>query len=267
MLNYNIYEMGNYTLKVIHLFNLLLFLIVIIIISLILKKLIYRTKKLHISKKYSINKLLQYIIALITFVISIRIIGFDITVLLAGSAALLVGAGFGLQHLFNDFVSGIILLLDRTLKVGDVIELDKTIFKVEQINFRTTRVIGRDENYVILPNSELTSKSIVNWTHDKIASRFNVTVDVDYSTDVLFLMELLKKVVLENPNVFSFPEPFVRFEDYGESGLHFGVYFYSEEVFRIENIKSQIRVEILQSLKEKEISIPFPQRVLHIKNK
>lgn len=140
------------------------------------------------------------------------------------------------------------------------------IYKVLEINFRTTTVLGRDENYIILPNSQLTGNSVKNWTHSEVSSRFSVSLGVDYSTDTQTLMSVLKEVVKSNPKVLNTPEPFVRFEDYADSALLFSVYFYTTEIFRVENIKSDIRVEIFKALKDKHIHIPFPQRVVHIKN-
>ena len=107
---------------------------------------------------------------------------------------------------------------------------------------------------------------MVNWTYSQISSRFKVTVGVDYSTDVSVLMPILKEAVKENERVLHTPEPFVRFEDYRESALLFSVFFYTNEVFRVENIKSEIRVEIFKALKNNNINIPFPQRVIHFKN-
>jgi len=258
-----ILEIGNYSLSLFNVASFVVFLAVVMVVIFVLKRLIYRSKNLDPAKKFSINKLSQYVIAIFSILISLNILGFDISVLLAGSAAVLVGLGFGLQNLFSDFISGIILLLDGTLKVDDIIEVNGSIFKVQEINMRTTTVLGRDENYVLLPNSELTRNSVINWTHSQISSRFKVNVGVDYSTDVPKLIQILKEVAKKNARVLPSPEPFVRFEDYGDSALSFSVYFYTNEVFRVENIKSEIRVEIFKAFKEHGITIPFPQRVIH----
>lgn len=263
----NIIELGNYTLKLHNVLSLIVFIGFVILISFIIKRIIYKTSTLDLAKKFSISKLFKYLVIAISFVISLHLLGFNVSVLLAGSAALLVGLGFGLQNLFNDFISGIILLLDRTLKVGDIIEVNSMIYKVLEINFRTTTVLGRDDNYIILPNSELTSNSLINWTHSEISSRFKVSIGVDYSTDVIQLMQILKDVAKRNSGVLQAPEPFARFEDYGDSSLLFSVYFYTNEIFRVENIKSELRVEIFKTLKKENITIPFPQRVVHIENK
>jgi small-conductance mechanosensitive channel len=266
LLELKLFEIGTYTLKVSNLINLLIFIIVILVVLCIIKRLIYRSMKIDKAKKFSINKLLQYVVVIISFIAGLRILGFNITVLLAGSAALLVGLGFGLQHLFNDFISGVILLVDGTIKMDDIIEVNGIIYKVQDINFRTTTVIGRNEDYVILPNSELTSGKVVNWTHSQVSSRFKINVGVDYSTDVELIMKILKEATIRHPQILKHPEPFVRFEDYGDSALIFAVFFFSDEIFRVERIKSEIRVEIFKALKVNNINIPFPQRVVHHKS-
>lgn len=264
-LSIELFSIKDYKLDIGTLIALAIFITIVAGVLKIVKKVIYRSNKLNTGEKFSINKIVRYIAYAIAFIIGLRIAGFDISVLLAGSAALLVGIGFGLQHIFNDFISGIILLLDGSLKVDDIVEVNGRIYLVEEIRFRTTTVIGRDENYVILPNSELTRNNVVNWTYNKKASRFQIDIGVDYSTNVPELMELLKEVAKSPPRVLETPEPFVRFSDYGESSLRFGVYFYTHEIFRAEHIKSLMRVEIYKELSARGIKIPFPQRVVHFK--
>lgn len=264
-LNTELFSIGGYELKLHVLITFIVFVAVVMGVLSLLKRLIYSSKKLNTGEKFSINKISRYIIILLAFLIGLRIVGFDITVFLAGYAALLVGIGFGLQNIFSDFISGIILLLDGSLKVDDIVEVNGKIYIVEEIKFRTTTVLGRDENYVILPNSELTSNSVVNWTYNKRPSRFHIDFGVDYSTNVAELMDILKEVAKSTPRVLVTPEPFVRFTDFGESSLRFGVYFYTHDIFRAEHIKSVMRIEIYKKLTERGIIIPFPQRVIHYK--
>ena len=264
-LNTELFNIGQYEFKLYTLIVFIVFVFVVMGALSLLKRLIYRSNKLNTGEKFSINKLSRYVIILIAALIGLRIVGFDITVFLAGYAALLVGIGFGLQNIFSDFISGIILLLDGSLKVDDIVEVNGRIYIVEEIKFRTTTVIGRDENYVILPNSELTANSVVNWTYNKKPSRFEVNVGVDYSTNVPDVMEILKEVAKATPRVLVDPEPFVRFEDYADFKLVFSVYFYTYDIFRAENVKSAMRVKIFKALMAKGINIPFPQRVVHIK--
>lgn len=265
-LNNELFEIGGIELKISTLIVFTVFIVVVSVVISLMKRLIYRSNRLSTSEKFSINKILRYVIILIAFIIGLRILGFDITVLLAGYAAVLVGLGFGLQNIFNDFISGIILLLDGSLKVDDIVEVNGRIYVVQEINFRTTTVLGRDENYVILPNSELTKNRVVNWTYNSRVSRFQVDIGVDYATNVLELMNILKAVAKTTPRVLEMPQPFVRFENFGESSLDFSVYFYTTDIFRAENIKSDMRVEIYKALKAKGINIPFPQREIRMKN-
>lgn len=264
-LNKELFNIEGYAFEVHTLITFIVFMAVVMGVLSLLKRIIYSSKKLNTGEKFSINKISRYLIILIAFLVGLRIVGFDITVFLAGYAALLVGIGFGLQNIFSDFISGIILLLDGSLKVDDIVEVNGKIYIVEEIKFRTTTVLGRDENYVILPNSELTTNSVVNWTYNKRPSRFHIDLGVDYSTNVPELMEILREVAKSTPRVLVTPEPFVRFTDYGESSLRFGVYFYTHDIFRAEHIKSIMRVEIFKELTSKGIIFPFPQRVVHFK--
>ena len=199
------------------------------------------------------------------FLFVLKIIGVDITVLMASLAALLVGLGFGLQNLFSDYMSGIIILFDSSIKVNDVIDVNGTVGQVIKIGLRTTTVKTRSDQYIILPNTKLTSTELINWTHQAGSTRFEINIGVDYSSDIHLVMKLLKKAAIDQDGVLNSPEPFVRFNEYGDSALLFSLYFWADEVFRVENIKSQLRIRLFDVFKSNGINIPFPQRVLYIK--
>ncbi len=254
----------NYNLLVYSIVKLISLFVFVFIFLKISKKAISKVHSLDNAKRYAIFRLLKYVIYVFSLVTGFQIIGFNISVLMAGSAALLVGVGLGLQNLFSDFVSGIILLVDSSVKVDDVIEVNGLVCTVQEINLRTTTVLTRDDKYIILPNTDLTKNQLINWTHYNIASRFFVSVGVDYSSDVNTVLILLKQVIDEQTGILRNPLPFARLEDFGESSLIFSIYFWSEEVFRVENIKSELRVRIFEILKENNIVIPFPQSVIHI---
>lgn len=264
-LNYSLIELGNFRIKVSSIFMLIIFFAIVVILLKLIKNIIYRRKKIELSKRYAIYNLIKYFILVFSIMAALQIIGFNLSVLLAGSAALLVGLGLGLQNLFSDFISGIILLVDSTVKVNDVIEVNGLVCTVQEINLRTTTVLTRDDKYIIVPNTDLTKNQIINWTHNNIASRFEITVGVDYASNVILVMQILKEAVTNHAGVLKTPVPFARFTDYGDSSLNFSVYFWSEEVFRVENIKSEIRIDIFNQFKENNITIPFPQRVIHSK--
>jgi len=262
--NYSILQLGDFDLKASILVKLSVLILLVAVLLFILKKTIYQAKKIELSRRYSIFRLAKYFVLVLAVVIGLQILTFDLTVLLAGSAALLVGFGLGIQSLFSDFVSGIILLIDSTVKVDDIIEVNGLVCRVQEINLRTTTVLTRDDKYIILPNTDLTKNPLINWTHSAIASRFEVTVGVDYASDVNLIMKIIKEVAENQDGVLKNPAPFVRFTDYAESCLNFSIFFWSEEVFRVENIKSEIRIRIFENFTTNNIKIPFPQRVIHI---
>ncbi|MEO7959958.1 MAG: mechanosensitive ion channel domain-containing protein [Ginsengibacter sp.] len=264
-LNYTLIQLGDYTVKVSSLLKLIVFLIIIILLLKIIKQAMYRSKKIDIAKKYAIYNLIKYFILVFSFVIGFQILGFNLSVLIAGSAALLVGLGLGLQNLFSDFISGIILLVDSSVKVNDIIDVNGLVCKVQEINLRTTTVLTRDDKYIILPNSDLTRNQLINWTHSDINSRFEIKVGVDYTSDVKLVMSILQNVLISQKGIKDKPAPFVRFEDYAESSLEMSLFFWTEDVFRVENVKSEIRVRVFEQFRLHNVTIPFPQRVLHIK--
>jgi small-conductance mechanosensitive channel len=125
-------------------------------------------------------------------------------------------------------------------------------------------VVNRDEISVIVPNSKFTSESVINWTHSEHAARFNVEVGVSYGSDVRLVASVLKEAALENPSVLKETEPFVRLKKFNDSSIDFGVYFWTANVFVVEQTKSEIRFTIVEKFREKGITIPFPQRDLHV---
>jgi len=266
LLDYDIIKIGDRIIYLATILKLGLFIFLIIAILFFVKKAIYRSRRFDAPKKYSIYNLLKYLILVMAASMGMQIVGFNLSVLLAGSAALLVGIGLGLQNIFSDFVSGILILIETTVKVGDIIEINGLVSKVVEIKLRTTTVLTREDKYIILPNSDLTKNQLINWTHGNISSRFEVQVGVDYSSDVNEVMRILHEVALTQDGIEKEPKPFVQFINFGDSSLDFLVIFWSEEVFRVYNIKSELRVKIFNAFKENKISIPFPQRVVHFKN-
>lgn len=263
ILDFKLFTMGKADISVSSLIFLVIFILALNFIIKLIRKLIYRSHKLDESKKFTIFSLIKYVLYVVGFILGMNMIGINVSVLMGASAALLVGIGLGLQNIFSDFVSGIVLLLDSSIKVGDIIEVDNLVCKVKEINLRTTTVLTRDDKYVILPNTFLTKNNLFNWTHSNLNSRFDIQVGVAYSSDVQTVMNILNSVTAANPKVAKTPEPFVRFNDYADSALIFNVYFWSSDPFRVENLKSELRVKYFEAFREHDIEIPFPQRVVH----
>lgn len=263
ILDFKLFTVGKADISVSSLIFLVIFILALNFIVKIIRKLIYRSQKLDESKKFTIFSLIKYVLYVVGFILGMNMIGINVSVLMGASAALLVGIGLGLQNIFSDFVSGIVLLLDSSIKVGDIIEVDNLVCQVKEINLRTTTVLTRDDKYVILPNTFFTKNNLFNWTHSNLNSRFDIQVGVAYSSDVQTVMDILKSVTAANPKVVKTPEPFVRFNDYADSALIFNVYFWSSDPFRVENLKSELRVKYFEAFREHDIEIPFPQRVVH----
>lgn len=263
LLNFKLFTIGKADISVSSLIFLVIFMLALNFIVKLIRKLIYRSQKLDESKKFTVFSLIKYVLYVVGFILGMNMIGINVSVLMGASAALLVGIGLGLQNIFSDFVSGIVLLLDSSIKVGDIIEVDNLVCQVKEINLRTTTVLTRDDKYVILPNTFLTKNNLFNWTHSNLNSRFDIQVGVAYSSDVQTVMDILKSVTAANPKVAKTPEPFVRFNDYADSALIFNVYFWSSDPFRVENLKSELRVKYFEAFREHDIEIPFPQRVVH----
>lgn len=262
-LNLVVVETAKFTLRVWDLIVISFVILVTVLFLKLIKRAITRNKKMEAGKQYSLYNLTKYVVSIFSFMWILQYIGVKITILLGGSAALLVGVGLGLQNLFSDFVSGIILLIDSSIKVGDVIDVNGLICQVKRINLRTTQVITRDDKFILLPNSQLTKNNIINWTHNLTTSRFDVTVGAGYDSDALLVERLLLEVIDEQEEILKEPKPFVRLADFSDSNLIFTVYFWSQNIFRAENIKSNVRFGIYRKFNQYNIDIALPQRVVH----
>jgi small-conductance mechanosensitive channel len=220
----------------------------------------YRSKQINLGSQYAINQLLQYFIYTIAILMVMEALGLTLTVLWGGAAALLVGLGLGLQETFKDFFSGIILLFERTVEVGDIVVVDGMVGRVKRIGLRTSQVETRDNFSVIVPNSRLVVENVINWSHGDRKARFTVEVGVAYGSDTALVKKLLLEAARENAHVLRHPPPFVRFTDFGDSSLDFELHFWSQELMPIENVKSDLRFAIDQAFREHGVTIPFPQR-------
>ncbi len=238
--------------------------IVIGIIHKVFKRKIYTNKNIEFGKSHTIYQLIKYILWTFAIVLSLETIGIKITFLLASSAALLVGLGFGLQQIFVDIVSGLFILFEGNLKINDVVELEEEIGKVKEIGFRTIKIESHDNIIIIIPNSKFIDGNVINWSHIQKRTRFNVQVGVAYGSNVELVQKVLSECAIKHPDITKTPKPFVRFYDFGNSSLDFQLFFWTDRVFEVENIKSDLRFSIEKKFRENKIQIPFPQHDVHI---
>lgn len=267
-LEFELFSLGEYTLRAYTLVAIFIVFLITKVILWLIKTTMFRKQKQKsqdLGNTYALFQIIKYVIWVIAFAFLLETIGVKITVLVAGSAALLVGIGLGLQQTFNDIVSGIILLSERSIKVGDVLEIDDDIVRIQEIGLRTSTGANRDEITIIIPNSLITTNKVINWSHQSKKTRFKIKVGVAYGSDVDLVIKVLTESALEHSDITDKSLVDVQFLDFGDSSLDFQVLFFSENIFRIEKEKSDIRKIINRKFIEHNISIPFPQMDLHFK--
>ena len=218
------------------------------------------------GRSKAVFQLVEYIIVVVAVIIALNVIGLDTTAVLVGSSALLIGFGLGIQDLFNDFVSGVVLLFEGTVSIEDVIEVDGIVGQVKHIDLRTSKIETRDHIVIIIPNSKLVGENVINWSHNRENTRFIIKVGVAYGSDVKLVKSLLEEAANEHKSISHHPVPVARFIDFGNSSLDFELVFFSREMFKIEFIKSDIRFLIDEKFRQNNVTIPFPQRDVHVYN-
>lgn len=247
-----------------HLLLVVLAFVVATVVLRLIRSLITRKMDLENELKFkSIFKFIRYLVYLTVILITLSASGIDVTVLLTASAALFVGLGLALQDLFTDIIGGIFIMLDKSLSVGDVVEIEGKVARVFEIKLRTTRALTRDDKVIIIPNHKFISDIVFNFTQNHRTTREAVKVGVAYGSDTELVKKILLSCVIEQNGVLKSPKPFVLFEDFADSSLAFGVYFFITDSFSDPRIKSEIRFRIDKEFRKNNITIPFPQRDIH----
>jgi small-conductance mechanosensitive channel len=213
----------------------------------------------------SVRTATGYAAVLTGFVVAVSAAGVDFSSIAIIAGALSVGIGFGLQSIVNNFVSGLILLAERPIKVGDWISVTGGEGTVRRINVRSTEIDTFDRGTVIVPNSSLISNPVLNWTHADSVGRVRVAVGVSYDADPHQVEKILLACARANGRVLTFPEPFVLFMNFGQSSLDFEVRVFIPDVMYVAIVGSELRFAIFKALNEAGISIPYPQQDVHVK--
>ncbi|QNM85894.1 mechanosensitive ion channel [Polaribacter pectinis] len=246
----------------------LLFVAVALILTAFILKLVRRfiTRNMPANDKYKFITVFSYIrwfVFLVIFLIAMHSSGVNVTAVFAASAALLIGVGLALQTLFQDIISGIFILVDKSVHVGDIIELEGKVGRVLDIRLRTTRAVTIDNKVLVIPNHLYLTNILFNWTENGSETRESVTVGVSYGSDV----ELVKKILLDttkNHNkILKIPEPNVLFTDFADSSLNFKLVFSLNDSFETRFVQSDLRFAIDKAFRENNVTIPFPQRDVH----
>ncbi len=264
------FKVGGITISLTSLASAIVLFIVLLFLTrtvqkLLRKKVLPKTRMAE-SVQLSFVQIVGYIGLTIALTSAISSVGFDLSNLALIAGALSVGIGFGLQSIVSNFVSGLILLFERPIKVGDWVILNSGQGVVKKISVRATEIETLDRTSIIIPNSELISSSVKNWTHKDRIGRLIITIGVTYDCDPQRVHDLLLEVAKDNDSVLSSPLPTVHFKDFGDSALIFDLRVFLRNIVDQYAISTKIRLEIWKKLKEENIEIPFPQRDLHIRS-
>jgi small-conductance mechanosensitive channel len=269
--NFELFHLGDspFTTKTFLLLILSLFLLFFISskIRKVLVKKIFPRYDLDIGVSQSMATIVRYVLIIIGLIIIFQTTGIDLSAIGLLVGALGVGIGFGLQNITNNFISGLIILFERPIKVGDRIELDDLAGNIIDISARATTIITNDNIVVIVPNSDFINSRVINWSHNNKQVRLNFPVGVSYNEDPVKIRKLLTEVAIANPGILSSPKPYILFDGFGDSSLNFNVLVWTSEfIDRPKILRSELYYEIFAKFKEHNVEIPFPQQDIHLKS-
>ncbi len=268
-LEIEIVHIGDFVIQVYTVVTILLIILITKLVLWAIRKGIYsrrKFQKLDRGSAYALFQIIKYTIWVIAVGLILETIGVKVTVLIAGSAALLVGIGLGLQQTFNDVVSGIILLSEQSIKIDDVLDIDGDVVTIQSIGIRTSKALNTDDVSIIIPNSLITTNKVINWSHQTKKTRFRIDVGVAYGSDIDLVLTILEESAFEHQDISNRETIEARLVNFGNSSLDFQVLFFSENIFRIGKVKSDVRRTISKKFAENNIAIPFPQMDLHLKS-
>lgn len=233
----------------------------------ILRKIIFRTLANDTRVKFkSIFSFINYFIYIVVILIILQNVGVDVTAIFAASAALLVGVGLALQTFIQDIISGIFILIDKSVLVGDIIEVEGQIGQVENIKLRTTRAVTRENKVLIIPNHKFLTSMLFNWTENGIITKEIIEVGVAYKSSPRKIESILLEIANSHDKVLSNPAPSVLFDNFGDSALMFQLYISLDSSFAANLVKSDLRFSIFEAFEKEGVEIPFPQRTVTFTN-
>lgn len=235
------------------------------LLALSVRRLLHARGTAH-GVQFAIAKIVRYTVTGVGLIGAINAMGFRLDALLAASAVVAVGIGFGLQNIAQNFISGLILLLEQPVRHGDFVRVGGTLGTVEDIGLRATHIITRDEVTIIVPNSALITAEVVNHSRPTTSLRIRVDVSVAYGTDTDLVRRVLQDVATSTEGISKTPTPEVRLEDFGDSGMLFSLLCWIPNARDDLRLSSALRFAIEKSFRKSKIEIPFPQRELRVKN-
>ncbi|MEO8574201.1 MAG: mechanosensitive ion channel domain-containing protein [Pyrinomonadaceae bacterium] len=222
--------------------------------------------EIDLGARIAIGTIVRYITLLIGFFIIIQTVGINLTALTVLAGAIGIGVGFGLQNIAGNFISGLIILFERPVKVGDRIEVGEVDGKVTKIGARSTMVRTNDNITIIVPNSKFIEENVVNWSFENQSVRFRVPVGVAYDSDLNRVKKILLEIAAENTDVLTEPKPAVRLIEFGDSSINIQLWVWTREKLHGRAVfLSALNFAIWEKFRVNDIEIPFPQSDLHIR--
>lgn len=223
-----------------------------------------KIKSITPSARVLLRKIIRIVLISLAFLVALNSTGIDLTALAVFGGALGVGLGFGLQKVVSNFISGVILLLDRSIKPGDVIQIQNTYGSINSLAARYTSVITRDGTEHLIPNEDMITQPVINWSHSHSNVRQRIKVSVSYDTDLRRAMEIMDAAAADNPRVLRIPKAGTRLLEFGDNGVMLELRMWiSDPQNGVTNVSSDVMLEIWDRFKEAGIEFPFPQRVVH----
>ena len=224
-------------------------------------------RQIEVGVRQAVATIFQYFFVLIGLLIILSTAGIDLTTLNVLAGAVGIGVGFGLQTIANNFISGLIILLERPVKVGDRIQVGQVTGDVVRIGARATTVRTNDNIAIIVPNAEFISTQVINWSHSDREVRLHIPVGVSYSSSPEGVRDILIEIAMSHPGVLKNPPADVVFAEFGDSALNFDLRVWTTDyITKPKILRSDLNFEIRKRFKEKGIEIPFPQRDIHVRS-
>ncbi|MEE8294410.1 MAG: mechanosensitive ion channel domain-containing protein [Sphingomonadales bacterium] len=244
--------------------TLIIFIWVGLAISRLIDSQLKSTRSVNPSVKVLLGKISKITLITFAFLIAMNTMGIDLTALAVFGGALGVGLGFGLQKVVSNFISGVILLMDRSIKPGDVIQIQDTYGSINKLAARYTSVITRDGTEYLIPNEDMITQPVINWSHTNRVVRRRIPLSVDYKTDLNEAMEIMTQVAIDNERVLEDPKPKTLLKGFGDNGVELELRMWiNNPEDGVSNIGSEVMMEIWNRFHAAGVNFPFPQRVIH----
>lgn len=246
-------------------FALFFLLYAAIFLASLLERRIQRTQGLTATSKVLINKIVRVTLVSLALLVGITTAGVDLSLLAVFGGAVGLGVGFGLQKGVSNLFSGMLLLLDKSIKPGDIIELEGTFGWVDQMGARYTSIVTRDNKSFLVPNEDFITQQVVNWSHGNTLVRLEVEFGVDYRSDPHKVKDIAEKAAIAHERICEDPLPICHLVEFGDSSLNFKLRFWIKDAHKgVTNMREAVMLALWDAFKENDIAIPYPHREVYI---